>query len=85
MLIVSIGLDEQGHKHLLGLRQGGSENATACTSLLTNVACRGHEYEYDAALKQLHDTATWLNRLNSDAANSPREGLEDRRQLQSEI
>lgn len=139
MLIVSVGLDEQGRKHLLGLRQGGSENAEVCTSLLTELRERGldtkrpilavldgakaltcavqqvwgeraliqrcqvhkkrnvkahlaaehhaeldrrlniayHGHDYDAALKQLHDTATWLNRLNPDAANSLREGLEE--------
>lgn len=142
MLIVSVGLDEQGHKHLLGLRQGGSENAEVCTSLLTELRERGldtkrpilavldgskalacavqqvwgeraliqsaaadqvhkkrnvkahlaaehhaeldrrlnvayHGHDYDAALQQLHETATWLNRLNPDAANSLREGLEE--------
>ena len=40
-----------------------------------NIAYHGHDD--DAALKQLHDTATWLNRLNPDAANSLREGLEE--------
>ena len=34
-------------------------------------------HDYDAALQQLHDTATWLNRLNPDAASSLREGLEE--------
>ena len=139
MLIVSVGLDEQGHKHLLGLRQGGSENAAVCTSLLTELRERGldtqrpilavldgskalacavqqvwgeraliqrcqvhkkrnvkahlaaehhaeldrrlniayHGHDYDAALQQLQDTATWLNRLNPDAASSLREGLEE--------
>ncbi len=139
MLIVAMGLDEHGHKHLLGLRQGGRENAEVCTSLLTELRERGldttrpilavldgskalasavkqvwgeraliqrcqahkkrnmtahlaaehhaeldrrlnlayHGDNYEAALKQLHDTATWLNRLNPDAANSLREGLEE--------
>lgn len=138
MLIVGVGLDEQGHKHLLGLRQGGSENAEVCTSLLAELRERGldtqrpilavldgskalaaavqqvwgeraviqrcqvhkkrnvkahlaaedhaeldrrlnlayHGDDYAAALQQLHDTATWLNRLNPDAASSLREGLE---------
>ncbi len=139
MLIVAMGLDEHGHKHLLGLRQGGRENAEVCTSLLTELRERGldttrpilavldgskalasavkqvwgeraliqrcqahkkrnvkaplaaehhaeldrrlnrayHGDNYEAALKQLHDTATWLNRLNPDAAHSLREGLEE--------
>ena len=41
MLIVAMGLDETGHKHVLGLRQGDSENAVVCTDLLTELRDRG--------------------------------------------
>jgi putative transposase len=41
MLIVAVGLDEHGHKHILGLRQGGTENAPVCLGLLTELRARG--------------------------------------------
>ena len=41
MLIVALGLDETGHKHILGLRQGDSENAVVCTDLVTELRDRG--------------------------------------------
>jgi len=40
-VIVAIGVDGEGHKHVLGLRDGGSENATVCTALLEDLVERG--------------------------------------------
>ena len=40
-VIVAIGVDREGHKHVLGLRDGASENATVCTSLLEDLVERG--------------------------------------------
>lgn len=40
-VIVAIGVDHEGHKHVLGLRDGASENATVCTSLLEDLVERG--------------------------------------------
>jgi len=40
-VIVAIGVDSEGHKHVLGLRDGASENATVCTSLLEDLVERG--------------------------------------------
>jgi putative transposase len=40
-VIVAIGVDSEGHKHVLGLRDGGSENATVCTALLEDLVERG--------------------------------------------
>ncbi len=40
-VIVSIGVDAEGHKHVLGLRDGASENATVCTALLEDLVERG--------------------------------------------
>jgi transposase-like protein len=40
-VIVAIGVDHEGHKHVLGLRDGASENATVCTALLEDLVERG--------------------------------------------
>jgi len=40
-MIVALGVDTKGYKHLLGLRQGSSENTTVVKDLLTDIVCRG--------------------------------------------
>jgi putative transposase len=40
-VLVALGIDEQGSKHVLGLWEGATENAVACTALLTNLVERG--------------------------------------------
>ena len=40
-VIVAIGVDSEGDKHVLGLRDGASENATVCTALLEDLVERG--------------------------------------------
>jgi transposase-like protein len=39
--LLAIGVDEGGHKHVLGVQEGATENAAACTDLLTNLRKRG--------------------------------------------
>lgn len=41
LVVVALGLDKGGRKHVLGLWQGAAENATVCTSLLEDIARRG--------------------------------------------
>ncbi len=41
LLVVALGLDKGGRKHILGLWQGATENATVCTSLLEDMGRRG--------------------------------------------
>jgi putative transposase len=41
MLVVALGLDKKGKKHILGLWQGATENATVCTNLLNDTERRG--------------------------------------------
>lgn len=41
MNVVAVGLAEDGGKHLLGLEQGATENATVCTHLLQDLIDRG--------------------------------------------
>lgn len=40
-VIAAIGVDSRGYKHVLGLRDGASENATVCQALLANLVERG--------------------------------------------
>src|SRR4051812_16259559 len=41
VLLVALGVDADGQKHVLGVREGATENATACTALLTDLRERG--------------------------------------------
>jgi len=40
-VIVALGVDINGHKHVLGLIAGASENAAACKTLLEDLVARG--------------------------------------------
>jgi transposase-like protein len=41
VVLVALGIDTLGHKHVLGMREGATENATACTALLADLQSRG--------------------------------------------
>lgn len=41
VVLVALGIDRQGQKHVLGLWEGATENAAACKALLANLAGRG--------------------------------------------
>ena len=41
VVLVALGIDRNGFKHVLGLQEGASENSAACRSLLTNLRDRG--------------------------------------------
>jgi transposase-like protein len=41
LLVVALGLDSQGKKHVLGLWPGATENATVCKELLADLLARG--------------------------------------------
>jgi transposase-like protein len=41
VLLVALGFDVQGNKHVLGIREGATENAASCTALLTDMRERG--------------------------------------------
>jgi transposase-like protein len=40
-IITAVGVDVEGYKHVLGLREGASENATVATALLEDLVERG--------------------------------------------
>lgn len=37
VLLVALGIDSDGKKHVLGIREGATENTAACTALLTDL------------------------------------------------
>jgi transposase-like protein len=41
VVLCALGIDTSGKKHVLGLQEGATENAVACTDLLTNLRSRG--------------------------------------------
>src|SRR5216684_4204630 len=41
MMVCAIGLDAEGRKHLLGLREGTTENRAVCAGLLSDLVGRG--------------------------------------------
>lgn len=45
VVLVALGIDTGGYKHVLGLYEGASENATVCKGLLTDLASRGMSTE----------------------------------------
>ena len=40
-MIGAVGVDIEGHKHVLGIREGATENATVVTELLEDIVSRG--------------------------------------------
>ena len=41
VLLVALAIDVDGKKHVLGMREGATENATSCTALLSDLQARG--------------------------------------------
>jgi len=41
LLVTALGIDEQGHKRVLGIRDGGSEDQAVCAALLQDLMDRG--------------------------------------------
>ncbi len=44
-MVVALGIDEQGRKHPLGLREGTTENKGVCRALLSNLIERGLNFD----------------------------------------
>jgi putative transposase len=45
VVLAAVGIDTSGKKHVLGLREGATENATACKALLADLIERGLSVE----------------------------------------
>ena len=41
LVLVALGIDEVGKKHVLGLYEGATENETVCTALISDLTARG--------------------------------------------
>ena len=41
VILIALGIDERGDKHVLGLYEGATENTSACTGLLSDLEARG--------------------------------------------
>jgi len=46
VVLAAVGVDEHGDKHVLGLREGATENAAACKALLADLIERGLDTEH---------------------------------------
>lgn len=45
MVLIALGIDAEGHKHVLGLREGSTENATVVRALIADLVDRGLDPE----------------------------------------
>lgn len=43
-MVTALGIDAKGHKHILGLRQGTTENKTVCKDLFNDLSERGLDF-----------------------------------------
>jgi len=64
MVPAAVGIDSRGTKHVLGLREGATENAAACKELLADLAERGLPTE--RALLFIIDGAKALHKAITD-------------------
>ncbi len=64
MVLAAIGIDLGGNKHVLGLREGATENAAACKELLADLIERG--LPTDRALLFIIDGAKALRKAITD-------------------
>jgi putative transposase len=64
MVLAAIGIELNGNKHVLGLREGATENATACKELLADLIERG--LPTDRALLFVIDGAKALRKAITD-------------------
>lgn len=64
VVLAALGIDEGGHKHVLGLWEGATENARACKGLLEDLIGRGFGSEH--ALLVVIDGAKALHKAAKD-------------------
>jgi len=60
VVLLALGVDSQGQKHILALREGTTENATVCKALLTDLRDRG--LDLDQAILFVIDGGTGLRK-----------------------
>lgn len=64
VILVALGIDAEGKKHVLGFHEGATENATACKALLANLSERG--MRTDRSIFVAIDGSTALRRAVRD-------------------
>jgi len=64
VILVALGVDSQGQKHVLALREGTTENATVCKALLADLRARG--LDLDRAALFVIDGGTGLRKAIRD-------------------
>ena len=67
-MVVALGIDTQGRKHVLGLREGATETAAVTTGLLSDLVTRG--LATDRTLLFVIDGAAGLRRAINDVFGS---------------
>ena len=67
-MVIALGIDTQGRKHVLGLREGATETAAVTTGLLSDLVTRG--LPTDRTLLFVIDGATGLRRAITDVFGS---------------
>ena len=65
VILIVLGLDAQGVKHVLGLREGTTENSTVCKALLADLRQRGLDLDRPALF--VIDGGTGLRKAIRDA------------------
>jgi transposase-like protein len=68
VILLVLGLDSQGRKHVLGLREGTTENATVCKGLLADLRQRG--LELDRPVLFIIDGGTGLRKAIREACGA---------------
>lgn len=68
VVLAAVGIDASGEKHVLGLREGATENAAACRALLADVIERGVDPE--RAILVVLDGAKALHKAVRDVFGS---------------
>ena len=68
-MVIALGIDTQGRKHVLGLREGATETAAVTTGLLSDLVTRG--LPTDRTLLFVVDGAAGLRRAITDVFGPP--------------
>lgn len=86
-LVVALGVAENGSKHLLGLWQGATENATVCKALLEDLVARGlkQERRYLFVLDGSKALRAAVNKVFGDRAEVQRCQLHKRRNVKDHL
>jgi transposase-like protein len=66
LVVVALGIDAQGHKRILGLAEGATENSTVVKSLLADLVDRGFGSPADQSLLAVIDGAKALAKAVRD-------------------